>query len=463
MRESLRGRLLAWYALILTLVMGLFGGAVCYQFWRTAIREVDEDLALRVAAVEGALRQVAPRVFDLDLPAAYLQASSEDDGRRVYHVIWGPDGTIVDRSDPEVDIATPAAPGFRTRDGHREIVRDASVGVTVLVGRDLAPVRREMWSLAGTVASVGLLALGLSLAGGWFLAGTALAPIARISRTARAMSDGDLAARIAVDRTETELGQLALALNGAFGRLQDALDRQRQFTADASHELRTPLAILLAEIEWSLARARPVEHYRESLETCRTAATQMGAVVEGLLMLARSDAGDAQARPVRLSLHAAVQDVVRLLRPLATSRHVRIEVEEFDVDVMGDSGRLRVALTNLVSNAIQYNRQGGRVEITATLEGSYAQLAIADTGCGIGPADLPHVFDRFFRADRARSRDAGGVGLGLAVAKAIVEGCGGTIACSSDPGIGSRFVVQLPALPRVLTEEASVPSKAARG
>ena len=176
-------------------------------------------------------------------------------------------------------------------------------GLTVLVGRDISDVWAELWGLAGTIAMVALGGVAASLAGAWFLAGRALAPVQRINETARRMADGDLDARIAIERTDTELGQVASALNLAFDRLRESIERQRQFTADASHELRTPVTTMMAELEWAMLRERPAADYQESLEICHRAGARMQSLVEGLLTLARADSGElashARERPAR--------------------------------------------------------------------------------------------------------------------------------------------------------------------
>jgi len=440
MLDSLRVRLLAWYSLILVVVIGAFGGTVCYLYWRSLVREINLDLGVRAEAVTAALRPAPGGALDLELPAATARDFGGPDERAPYYAIWAAGGELVAASEPEPG-EPPAAPGRRSRAGRREVVVAAPGGVVVLVGRDVGDARREVWALAGTVGGVGLVALALSLVGGWFLAGRALAPIARISRTAAAMSAGDLAARIPLEGTESELGQVAVSLNAAFDRLEQARRTERQFTADASHELRTPLATLWTETEWALARPRTSEEYRRSLETCLAAARRMRAAVEGLLTLARADAGDVEPMRVPVQLKALAEEAVALLRPVAERRRIAVTVGGDDAVVAGDPDRLREMVSNLVSNAIGYNVDGGAVDVNVSNTGG-VRLSVSDTGVGIPAADLPHVFDRFYRADPARARNPGGAGLGLAVAKWVAESHGGTITCTSEPGRGTRVEVK---------------------
>src|SRR5947199_5618649 len=256
MLESLRARLLLWYSSILALVILVFGAAVCYLYWRSLLTGLDTDLYERATGIAQALRPATSGTFDLDLPGESTADFRARPGAQRYYAIWNANGELIDRSDPDLEIPVLRAAATRSRAGVREIGVSAAGGAVVLVGQETSELARAVRSLGGTVAAAGVAALGLSFVGGWFLASRALGPIARISRTAKAMSEGNLAARIAIDRTETELGQVALALNGAFDRLHLAVDQQRRFTADASHELRTPLSILSAEVEWALARPR---------------------------------------------------------------------------------------------------------------------------------------------------------------------------------------------------------------
>jgi two-component system OmpR family sensor kinase len=444
MVESLRGRLLFWYTSILVLVILVFGATVCYLFWRSLLTGLDEDLRRRAQTIAAALQPDDGETFDLDVPEELMRYFQAQGGLRRYYVIWDAGGKLVDRSDPDLFVRAPAAAVSRSRQGTREVSVAADKGAIVLVGQETADLRRDVWLLGGTVAGAAIAALALSLIGGWFLARRALAPIVRISRTAEAMSHGDLSARIAIDRTETELGQVALALNQAFDRLHDSLDRQRRFTADASHELRTPLATLSLELEWALARERGAADYRRALDTCQRAATRMRAVIEGLLTLARADAGGGAAlRRLPVSLDQVATDVVTLLQPLAGKRNVELTVTGGGASVAGDPDLLREVVTNLVSNAIHYNHDAGRVDVAVWKEEQSACLQVADTGIGIASEDLPRVFERFYRADKARARDAGGAGLGLAVTRWIVERHGGQITCTSAVGRGSRFLVRL--------------------
>jgi heavy metal sensor kinase len=444
--SSLRARLLAWYSLILLIVIGTFGVTVGYFLWRSMVADVDARLRAGVAPLAQGLRPVADGGFDLDLPLEYQPTDATDADLPTYYAIWSPAGELIDRSPSAGDVPPPDGPSLRTRAGRRELTVAAAGGALVLVGRDLEDARAAVRTFAGTAALGGFAALLLSLAGGWFLVGRALAPVGRINRAAAAMAAGDLNARIVVDRTENELEHVAHALNGAFDRLQRALESQRRFTADASHELRTPLATLAAETEWALARPRSADEYREALRTSRRAADRMTRLVDRLLTLARADHDAIPLDREPVPLEAVVQDAVTLVQPLAARRGITIDTSLEPATVEGDRERLTELVTNLCSNAVEYNRDDGRVTVDVWAEGADACMRVRDTGIGIHAEDVSRIFERFYRPGAARDRRSGGAGLGLAIAKWIVDAHGGRIACTSTPGQGTVMLVRLPLL-----------------
>jgi heavy metal sensor kinase len=445
MLNSLRARLLLWYALILTVVIVLFTSTVGVLYWRSLLRDIDEELTAAAGTIAQALRATPSGDYDLNLPAGYREAEFVEHTPRTYYAAWGPGGDLIDRSEPDLDLPATRTAGSASRSGSREVTIVRADQVSILVGRDLNEARGRVRSLATAVAAAGVAVLLLSLAGGWFLGSRALAPIARISHAAGAMAHGDLEARIAVAQTESELGQVARTLNEAFDRLRSAADTQRQFAADASHELRTPLATLRAQFDWALSRPRTGADYQEIITTCRRAVDRMTELVDGLLILARGDttAVDVKREPVRLD--TILRDVVQMLEPLAAEKQVTLDVSLDPATVAGDPSRLTGAFGNIVKNAIEYNREGGSVVVQLSTRGPHVEVRVEDTGIGIAARDLPRVFDRFYRADKARSRKAGGSGLGLAITKRVIEDHGGSIVCTSEIDRGTQFEVRLPA------------------
>jgi two-component system OmpR family sensor kinase len=316
-------------------------------------------------------------------------------------------------------------------------------GECILVGRDiggeLAGIRRDVWLLAG----LGVFVLALGLAGGWWISTRALRPIGDISRAAARISAGDLGQRIQTDDTSSELGDLARVLNDTFARLQAGFARQAQFTADASHELRTPVTVVLTQTQAALAHDRPAAEYRESLAACQRSAQRMRKLIESLLTLARLDASEAAPREF-FELNPVILEAVELLRPLAREQQISLDVETEPVRGQVNAEQFGLVITNLVTNAIVYNHPGGSVRVSMVTESGAAIVAVSDTGIGIAAEDLPHIFERFYRADKSRSGASGRTGLGLAIAKAIVEAHGGTINVVTEQGTGSTFTIRWP-------------------
>lgn len=439
MFESLRARLLLWHTAIVIVVVTLLNATVCFIAWRARLIDIDAALAERARVLAGALQPAGQGTFNLAVEAGPVSGSTP-----IYHVLATRDGSLIDRSDAELDAFPAAVPGPRFRNGRRELTVFATPDVRLIVGRDLADVRGEIYRLAATLLAVGVAVLVLSIAGGWLLVGRALAPIARINRTARSMAGGDLSARIPINRVDTDLEQVARALNRAFDGLQASLDRQRQLTADVSHELRTPLATLSSEVQWARSKDREPGQYRESLEICQRAGLRMQGIVERLLSLARAESAAGVDPHTDVRLDDLVTTTAEELKILADRRSITISVNAVPVTVNGDADRLREAFTNVMTNAIVYNIDGGRVNVTVARDGDTAIVTIEDSGMGIAETDLPRVFDPFFRADPARSRDVGGAGLGLAVTRAIVAAHAGAVSCRSSLHQGTTIAIRLP-------------------
>jgi len=289
-----------------------------------------------------------------------------------------------------------------------------------------------------------LLAISLT---GWFLAGRALAPMDRITRQVRNIKAENLSLRLPVENSQDEVGRLAETFNSMLGRLEESFRKTQQFSGDASHELRTPLAIIRGETEVSLRWAKSTEDFRRTLESNLEEIDRMGRIIEDLLTLAKSDAGEMPMEMKDLSLSDLLQELYLQGRMLGESKDMDVlldvKVSE-EIRIRGDELRLRQMFLNLISNAIKYTPEGGKVNITLALEGASAVVCVSDNGIGIPEKHLPHIFDRFYRIDPARNREAGGTGLGLAISKSIVEAHEGQIVAESIPVRGSTFTVYLP-------------------
>lgn len=284
--------------------------------------------------------------------------------------------------------------------------------------------------------------LGLSVAGAYLLAKRAIRPIADITRTAEAISAGDLSKRIAEPSARDEVQELAITFNTMLDRLQESFQRERQFTSDASHELRTPVAVISACAE-ELAEEPLSEDGRETLEAVQKESQRMNKIISQLLVLTRGYEGRYHLDKERLPLREAVGSVLEEMKELAAAQGISLfnQVPE-GMEVWADQSLLTQLLINLVGNAVKYGKQGGWVIIRAAQEKGSCVLTVSDNGIGMSPEELEHIFERFYRADKARDRS--GSGLGLSIAQWIVHLHGGEITAQSQPGKGSQFTVALP-------------------
>jgi len=356
----------------------------------------------------------------------------------------GGEGRTSDRDRPGVRPGPPFSFQARSRGEQRELSVDLPEGPRVVVGRSIAEDLAAMRRLAYGFAAAGAGVLALGLVGGWWLATRAIRPVQDISSTALRIAAGDLSQRINTAGTENELGQLADVLNATFARLEASFAQQAQFTQDASHELRTPLAVILSQAQTVLARERPAAEYREALEACLRAAERMRRLTESLLDLARLDSGDEPMQRAPFDLARVARESLELLRPLAGERSVELRAELPATPCRGDSERIGQVVTNLLKNAIDFNRPGGEVRVAVRKTAVEVVLSVADTGGGIRAEDLPHVFERFYRADPSRTGGDSRTGLGLAICKAIVDAHSGSLEVESQPGAGSTFTLRLP-------------------
>ncbi|MGQ9926049.1 MAG: HAMP domain-containing sensor histidine kinase [Chloroflexaceae bacterium] len=315
------------------------------------------------------------------------------------------------------------------------------------VWRPLRDVETILRMLTGILLGGGAIALLMTAAGTALLSRRALSPIDEITRTAQSIVRAeDLAQRVPVPPQQDELHRLAVTINELLERLEKLFNAQRRFVADVSHELRTPLAAMQGNLE-VLERGglNNPELAREALTDMRRETGRLIRMVNDLLLLAQSDAR-VQVRFEPVELDTLLLEVYRELRPLAGSVTLRIGAED-QVTVLGDRDRLKQALLNLGVNGLQYTLPGGTVTLGLEQRDGFALLTVSDTGVGINEEDLPYIFDRFYRADRSRSRYSGGAGLGLSIVKRVAEAHHGYATVASLPGRGSTFAIWLPLPP----------------
>jgi len=289
-----------------------------------------------------------------------------------------------------------------------------------------------------------LIVILLAGLGGMFLAGQTLKPVERIADIARGIGEGDLSRRIDIE-ADDELGRLTTTLNGMIERLEGAFNKQRQFVADASHELRTPLAVLQAESTLALGKRRTQAEYKRSLELVAQEVTYMSEIIGKMLILARTDSGSEPISFQPVKIADLLVELSREAEALAQEKGLRFGLGQMeDLTVWGDRIRLRQLLLNILDNAVRYTPSGGSITGSLVRKNGTAVVSIEDTGIGIPAEQLPFIFDRFYRVDKARSSTEAGTGLGLSIAAAIAKAHGGGIEVESQVGKGTVFRIVLP-------------------
>ncbi len=324
------------------------------------------------------------------------------------------------------------------------IVNDKE-SLALQIGQSLDEVTRTQAEMGRLLGLMFITTAFLALVTGWFLADRALIPVGAITQTAQNISEQDLDRRIIINLPNDELGRLAQTFNKMLDRIEEAFRRQRQFTADAAHELRTPLAIMQTGVEVILAQERSPMQYRATLETVQEEVQRLTTLTGNLLMLARADARTLPLDRHRMDLSLLLNTVADQMTLAADQKHISIQRDiPPDININADEDRLIQVALNLLENAVKYTPYGGSMTIKLSHSPHQVCFSIIDTGTGIAPEHLSRIFDRFYRADRARTRHQGGVGLGLAIAQQIVQLHDGNIKVVSQLDIGSEFTVTLP-------------------
>jgi len=466
--HSIKFRFTIWYLIVLMLLIGALSVGVYFYLSHSLHQNLDRSLGLRATqlqTIQGVMSSVAVGEFEeelgevvllyfkngeeltsisarnvnvtldsaliqqaLDGKASYITIKTEQDRELRFYVF---------PFRQEVPAFLPVMPGMLP--GGPSIESGA-----IAVGRSTTDIDESLAGLIRTLAIAGPLTLVLAGAGGIFLAQRALKPVDQITRTAREIEESDLSRRIPV-QSKDELGRLASTLNQMIERLEKAFKRQQRFTSDASHELRTPLAVIQAESTLALNKERTANEYKQSLEIVSNESMLMAKVVDQLLTLARADSGKEQLSFEEIDLSELLAGVAAHAEILCRDKGLEFYSDRMEtILVSGDRAKLRELFLNLLDNAIRYSPDGGKISLTLRRAEEMAVISIADTGIGISEEDIPHIFERFYRVDKARSRVENGAGLGLAICKYIAEIHGGRIEVISRLGEGSTFSVWLP-------------------
>ncbi len=463
MFKSIKLKLIVWFFIAFSLV---FAGLEIYLYYKlegVVISLADNHLFSTVQSLSNLLTieethgQLEKELAELSVTASGGYAESLSGH---YYQVRNEQGDIVVRS-PSLGITGASLPGgkgvfeqgrFETVTGPngeslRVITKSVKYAVgylTFQVGDDLNDTFLLVLSFRNVVLYIFPSVFILSIAGIFIITGIALKPLKRFSSKLGQITEENMSERVDAAGLDSELAPLATSFNTMLARLEGSFSRQKQFLSDASHELRTPTSIIRSYCDVTLSRERTAKEYRDTLAKVSETVNRMCDIINRILVISRLDAKTMRWEPVQVDLFAVMKDVVKLLEPAAAGKGValNLKLEGEAVEVRGDREGLTEVLTNIVENAIKYNKPGGRVDVAVKEDAEGAVVRVADTGIGIPEGEKEKIFDRFYRVDASRGVTIGS-GLGLSIVRTIVEAHGGSIEVESD-GRGSVFTVRIP-------------------
>lgn len=460
--RSIRFRLTVWYAGLLALLLVTFSVSTYVGLERYLASGLRESLTRRAIEIgpllgnivddgAGQIAEIKAH-YALESDNGFLRISRPDE--KVLYV----SGPTKDQSfDPRrvpfpkpvnslrVDRAEPLAGGGSLVISTFRVAGLDGSPLLMEIGTSDRHIRETLNQLLLVFALALPLCLSVAIAGGYTLTRRALKPIGEITSKAERISSRNLSERLPTPKSGDEVERLSSSLNGMIERLEKAFHYLNRFSADASHELRTPLTILRGELELIAHRPDTAEDVRDTISTALEETDRLTKITESLLVVSRLDAGEAQMDHSHFDLAVLAGSTADQMRLLAEDKNIALTCRlNQPVDIEGDASRLKQVIVNLLDNAIKFTPAGGSVNVSAGTENGRAVLEICDTGAGIQADSITRIFERFYRADAARTRKYGGVGLGLSIARAICKSHGGDIRVESVDGKGSRFRVDLP-------------------
>jgi len=448
-RLPIRARLTAWYVLLLAAILVVLGTFLVFQLRSDLQAKTDRELRQNAVQIAHAYSKEGPDDF-FDASRTVLPgdgvAQVLDSGGRLLHTFGvAAAGTA---------MLSPGAEGVSTVTlgrGHERYRAIALPAIragerhVVVVAESLRDDEEAVERVLVLLLLAGPAALAATALGGWWLARKALVPVGRMTAKAEQIGIDRLDERLAVPRVDDEVGRLAVTLNAMLDRLEQGVHDKQRLIADASHDLRTPLAVMRAELDVSLRGDDLSADAREVLESVREEVDRMSRTVGNLLTLAALDEDRLELLTTRVRLDEAIGAAARPLGPLAAAKGVRLKVDGEPAEAQADPQRLHQALTNFIENAIKYSRPDSEVEVTSWRRNGEVGVTVRDEGPGIPADERPRVFDRFYRVDGARGREAGGSGLGLAICREVARAHGGRVWVDSEVGTDSAFSLALPA------------------
>jgi two-component system, OmpR family, heavy metal sensor histidine kinase CusS len=454
-RLPIRVKLTAWYFAVLAVTFAL-SGAIAFLAMRKSIEKtVDEGLRGRALSIQEFIEREEPSEpeglehglrehFELSAEGDLAQVSDQQ-GRWIYR------SQLMKRYGVPLPQSTSPVIQNRRAGGLplRVLVTEAHLNTghyRILVAAPMDDFNKALARFKWVLLLSGPLLLLFASAGGYWMSRRALSPVDEITRAARNISSTNLSSRLVVPESRDELQDLSETLNGMLARLEAAFRRITQFTADASHELRTPVALMRTTAELALRKPRGEAEYRDALTQILKELETTSLLIENLMLLARADSGVEAQQFAPVDLAGTLRETCCHGRTLAAPKKIDFteQIGNGPVLVQGDRHGLRRLFLILIDNAVKYTPPDGKVTVSLFSADGFAVIEVRDTGIGISEADLPHIFERFYRADKVRSRETGGAGLGLSIGRWIAQSHGGKIGVESTPSHGSVFRVRLP-------------------
>jgi heavy metal sensor kinase len=459
--RSIRFRLTVWYAGVLAGVLVLFSVAVYAGLNHFLRRNLHESVVKDAQEVGSIVLENANERDEGAIGREVGEHFSPESNDRAIRVL-GPDGSQIYVSGPAQVFPTwnGPSPSDQTSDinyhptgGQEVLIRTQTVQAEsgkkyfIQIAASLASTNEILTDLLGVLALALLLSTGIAVTGGFFLVRSALKPLDNMAARAQKITSRSLHERMPVSDTGDELQQLSISLNRMIERLEEAFHHISRFSADASHELRTPLTIMRGELETTIQNPEIDPRVRETFGAVLEETVRLSKIVDQLLTMSRLDAGEAFLDLSRCDFSELVRTTVEHMRLLADEKKLDLRVEAAEeVQVEGDQSRLQQVIVNLLDNAIKYTPEGGSISVSVRGGSDKAVLTVTDTGIGISQEGQAHIFERFYRTDKARSRELGGTGLGLSIVKSIGAAHGGRVSVQSTEGRGSTFRFEIPQL-----------------
>jgi len=458
---SIRFRLTAWYAGVLAGILVLFSVAVYAGLNHYLRRNLHESVVKDAHEIGSIVRENANERDESVIGREVGEHFSPEVNDRAVRVL-GQDGSQIylsglgemfpawngpPRGNQPLDLTHRPAGGQEVLVRTEAVQADSGKKYFVQVAASLAPTSEILRDLLGVLALALLLATAIAVTGGFFLIRSSLMPLDNMAVRAQKITSRSLHERMPISNTGDELQQLSISLNRMIERLEEAFHHISRFSADASHELRTPLTIMRGELEAAVQNSKIDPEAREALGTVLEETVRLSKIVDQLLTMSRLDAGEAFLEITPFDFSELVRTTVEYMRLLVDEKKLALKIDAAEpVRVEGDRSRLQQVIVNLLDNAIKYTPEGGSVSVSVRTEGDNAVLTVADTGIGISEENQAQVFERFYRTDKARSRQMGGTGLGLSIVKSIGAAHGGRVKVQSTEGRGSTFRFEIPRL-----------------